>query len=204
MQENQGDSGALTSRVYELQRVVLGANLGFLPFMLIFLVTEARYSIATSVILWLLTTWVIINEWWSMSNTVRTAPSNSKSIVFISLLYTVGLLCLPASLLVTEMANVALAWYVGLLLFLSLLDIPFSLLYGREQDTSASDKSELLTYAYFDGVLVIFYGIVLYLTLTLPWLLLVKVISLAVVYLLELILEHQVVPHIARSFSKPL
>jgi len=201
VQENQGHSEALTSRVYDLQRVVLGANLGFLPFMLIFLVTEARYSIATSVILWLLTTWVIINEWWSMSDTFRTAPSNSRSIVFISLLYTVGLLCLPACLLVTETANVALGWYVGLLLFLSLLDIPFSLLYRAEPDISATDQRELLTYAYFDIFLVILYGIALYLTLTLTVLPLVKVIIVAVFYLLEFVSEHRFVPHIARQFS---
>jgi hypothetical protein len=74
----------MTDKVRQIHRIVLGANIGFLPFLTFYLVFEFKLDLSTYVVLWVLTTWIIINEWWSLDTDLEMHPSESRIILILN------------------------------------------------------------------------------------------------------------------------
>ncbi len=89
-----------TQRIREMYRIVLGATIGFLPFVMFFLLREVAVDLFTAAILWFLTTSVIISEWWSIEDNTSNHPINYAPLNCMSMLYLLVLTLLPVSLIV--------------------------------------------------------------------------------------------------------
>lgn len=178
-----------TERLSEISKIILGANIGFLPFLMFYLVAEGKTETTVSIVLWFLTTWVLISEWWSLSDTLERYPSDSKRILALSVLYLVTLIFLPVSLLIGQAQEINLASYVMVFLVLSIIDIPISFLYHR-QVTDKEAKNEFRSYMYFDGALLLIYGLFLFFVIPYDMALTYKAMLLAGCFFVEFMADH--------------
>jgi uncharacterized membrane protein len=185
----------LTARLREIYKIILGANIGFLPFLMFYMVVEGKQDVGTSLILWGLTTWVVISEWWSLDETLEKYPSDSKLILALNVIYLCTLIFLPVSLLIGKNEEIDLFPYVMVFLVLSFLDVPLSLSY-RKKLTETKERKEFLLYFIFDIILIGYYTIFIFAILPSGLPLFIKTLILAVFYLIEFITDHFAVPHI--------
>ena len=159
-------------RIQQIYRVVLGATIGFLPFVMFFLVREAEIDLLPAVILWLLTFWVIISEWWSIEDITGYYMINSTAVSIISMIYLVALTMLPVSLILgLDKANILQPYvisivgmgkynnlqpYVIVFIMLSLIDIPLQFILRKTQPES--DDKSFVGNIVFDIIFIIMYG----------------------------------------------
>ena len=80
-------------------RIVLGATVSFLPFVLFFLVKDSTIDLLPVIIFWLLTWWVIISELWSIEDITNYYTNPSKLSVFVSMIYLIVLTMLPLAII---------------------------------------------------------------------------------------------------------
>jgi hypothetical protein len=90
-----------TEKFWQIYTIAIGADLSFLPFLIYSLVFQAKIRLFAAVLLWLLTTAVLLEDWWTTEETLTSHPNDSRVIVIIGFCYLLGLLCLPAVLLGT-------------------------------------------------------------------------------------------------------
>jgi hypothetical protein len=183
-----------TARLREIHRIVLGANIGFLPFLMFYMVVEGRLEVGTSLILWGLTTWVIISEWWSLDVTLESSPSDSKLILALNIIYLCTLIFLPVSLLIGKNEEISLFYYVVVFIVLSFLDIPLVLSYRKIFIEIRKKKGYLLSLV-FDIILIGYYAIFIFAILPKDWLLVFKTLILVGFYLVEFLVDHFIIPY---------
>lgn len=110
-------------RLRAIYNIVLGANVGFLPFLALELTRiQPNIDPKTAIAIWLLTTIIIVNEWWAALDLWKKCPPTSRSNLFFNLIYVLPLLALPFSILIPSTAEITLLWYAILLLILPIID----------------------------------------------------------------------------------
>ena len=92
-------SSETLERIHAIYRIVLGATVGFLPFVMFFLVRDAKIDLLPAAIFWFLTFWIIVGEIWSVEDTTSYYTSNNKYRNFIYMVYLIFLTMLPVVLI---------------------------------------------------------------------------------------------------------
>ena len=130
-------------------RIVLGATVSFLPFVLFFLVKEAKIDLLPAIMFWLLTFWVIISELWSIEDITYNYPTASKFRSVMSMIYLVVLTMLPIALVLSlDKSNIlekylvpivgegkynSIQPYVLIFVIVALVDIALQYSYMKEE-----------------------------------------------------------------------
>ena len=190
-----------TQRIREMYRIVLGATIGFLPFVMFFLLREVQVELFTAAILWLLTTSVIISEWWSIEDNTSNYPINYAPLNSLSMVYLIVLTILPVSLIVGLDKFNNLQPYILIFIALSILDIPLSIIYCIKVDKS--ERKYFAGTVVFDIVLIGLYYVLM--TYVMPehsntW----NAIMLTIAYLIEFTLDWWVVPFLTTKIADGL
>lgn len=186
-----------TTRLKDISKIVLGANIGFLPSLMFYMVVIGKWDIVTSIILWGLTTGVIISEWWSLDETLEKYPLDSTPILVLILIYLCALIFLPVSLLIENAQTINLFPYVVVFLLLSILDIPISLFYCKIV-LMDKDKKEFSVRFVFDLVFIGYYILFIYAVLPTDLTLALKTLILAGFYLGEVFVDYFITPHFVK------
>lgn len=129
-------------RLRTIYNIVLGANVGFMPIIALYLLTELRTDIGlgTAIAIWILTTAIIVNEWWAALDLWTSCPPIGKSKwwtfyeIFWNMFYVVPLLFLPLSLCLQSPGDITLLPYVIALLSLPCIDLAIVLPYHFNRD----------------------------------------------------------------------
>ena len=188
-----------SQRIREMYRVVLGATIGFLPFVMFFLMREVTIDLLSAGILWALTTWVIISEWWSIEDNTSYYSINSVILNIMSMVYLILLTLLPISLIVGLDKYNNLQSYVIIFIVLSVMDIPLSFIYHQKlQDES--DKKYFFGTIIFDVVLICGYLVLLFYIMpgnSVAW----NAVILTGAYLIEFSCDWKLVPYLTTKIS---
>ena len=118
-------------RLRSIYNAVFGANIAFLPVLAIYLVTQTsqtqtRLDAVTAFSIWLLTTAIVVNEWWATFDLWRDCPPTANGTgwhIFFNLLYVVPLLALPFSIWLEAAENITLKYYTMCLIALPMIDL---------------------------------------------------------------------------------
>ena len=149
-------SPTVSQRLETVFNIALGAAVGFLPsaFLLLFHQKPSALSTETVLLLWALTTVIVIHEWWLSVDFLHDYAIDNKSgpfqlwSVIMNLAYVIILLSLPLSLVAQDLERTRLLWYGIGLLSLSLIDIPLTFPHWL---ANRSDR-RLMTYMFYDVV----------------------------------------------------
>lgn len=163
-------------RIHAIYRIVLGATVGFLPFVMFFLVRDAQIDLLPAAIFWFLTFWIIIGEIWSIEDTTSYYTSTNKIRNFIYMVYLVALTMLPVVLILgLDPSNTLKSYviyivgeknyhnvqpYIFVFIIISLIDIVLqgSYLIGKEY---RSDTRFFVINIIFDAFLIFVYIVVI-------------------------------------------
>jgi hypothetical protein len=120
-----------TVKFSSLYTVVIGAAISCLPYSIYVLIFQAKLTFISAVLLWVLTTVVIVEDWWVTTDIFEDWPTDSIFVIGASFLYLAGLLSLPAVLIgATHDQLGALRLYVWVFITLSGFDILFCVAYA--------------------------------------------------------------------------
>ena len=193
------------TRLREFHRIVLGANLGFLPFVLFYLVEKQTIQIEVLFVLWGLTTWIIVSEWWYLEDVFKIYQSDSVWLFVLNFIYLFMLIFLPVALLIGMVQPTqikpfnGLSFYVYVLAALSLVDIPRSIFYLNCTSDGAR-KAECAANAVFDVFFMIFYLGFVWLIIPRSMPLLFISLLLGAFYTFEFVLDYFLSPLLAKKF----
>ena len=164
-------------RINGIYRIVLGATVGFLPFVMFFLVRDAKIELLPAAVFWLLTFWIIIAEMWSVEDTTSNHTSTNKFRNFIYMIYLISLTMLPVALIlgldssntlkpyvvfvIGEQNYHSVQPYIIAFIIITIIDI---ILQGSYLTGSKikSDKSYFIINIVFDVFLIFVYWVVIY------------------------------------------
>lgn len=165
-----------SERIREIYRVVLGAMIGGLPFVMFFLMRDANIDLLPAAVLWLLTLWVIISEWWSIEDDATNYSFESLPLNILSMIYLIALSMLTVSLIlgldkgnilqpyITKIVDLSkynnLQPYIFVFIILSILDMPLSIIYLRK--VKEEEKSIFWARVTFDVVLIFLYAVLFF------------------------------------------
>jgi len=154
-----GDNIESNGRILVMYRMTVASIIGFSLFSLFHLIKEIQIREITSIILWLITIWIIFSEWWNVEDNYLSHKSQDFLLVVPNLLYLLALVLLPVSLIIGIPTTKSLSLYFGALLVLSLLDIPISYFHHKSKRISGPDTKLYKAYMWFDIILVLIYGV---------------------------------------------
>lgn len=119
-----------THKTWQIYSIVIGAAISFLPGVIALLVFVAKVPLAASVVLWFLTTAVMLEHWWWAEDVFRKLPNDSLLVMLIAFLNLMGLLSFPAVLLGADRdLPRTLVYYGSMFIVIAFLDILFCTCY---------------------------------------------------------------------------
>lgn len=187
----------MSGKLWTLYSAVLAATVSFLPSVVYVLVFQAEIGIWGSIVLWLLTTAVILEDWWISETIFARYTTESKLVAFASFLQLGSILSIPGVLYGAavsfkgEQFVGALRYYGILLSVISVTDILFCVAYGLALRKSRPDDAYGFFVRYTAMDIALLLGIFAWIWYVLPspesvgW----KIMVLAAVYLVVAGLE---------------
>lgn len=201
---NRDSSTDSVETIRSIYRIVLGATVSFLPFVLIILVQDAKVDLLPAISLWIFAYWVMIGELWNIEDLTYHYPRESKACGLVSMVYLVLLTMIPVAIILGLDSSNILGKYHSMqpcmLIFAILAAVDFLLQYiYRRNTTKRLDRAFFAINMIFDVVLIILY--VVFAIFVLPktsvfW----GAITLFLLYLLEFLSNWVFIPW---AFKEP-
>lgn len=190
------DSAPL-DRLRSIYNAVFGANIAFLPVLAIYLVTQTsqtqtRLDAITVLSIWLLTTAIVVNEWWATFDLWRDCPPTGKRIawhIIFNLLYVAPLLALPFSVWLEAAENITLKYYAMCLIALPVIDLGIVLPHLKRPRPESTHqhgwRTDVWGYIFSDIVAIFLFVMWVFFISNSTWCLLLKTGLLGLFYLVE-------------------
>lgn len=202
------DSKNAVETIRSIYRIVLGASVSFLPFVLFFLVKDSKVDLLPAIILWLLTYWIIISELWNIEDITYNYPTSSNFRSLMSMIYLIVLTMIPVAIVLgLDKSNVLEKYMIIIvgegkynsiqpcvLVFAIAAAVDMALQYSyKKNEKDKIDQRFFEINMSFDFILVIIYGLILIFvlpTLSVVW----GAITLFIVYFVEFLANWIVIP----------